>query len=91
VVTHKESGIGPPPQLRPSEISALQKAGCTTKASLRGQRNLYNRLKKTYEQHLQKYGQTAGRTAGETNRMEEELRAMKETLRGRGQAEDNTE
>ena len=30
MVTHKESAIGSPPQLRPSEISLLQKEGCTT-------------------------------------------------------------
>jgi transposase InsO family protein len=29
VVTHKESGFGPPPQLRPRGASLLQKEGCT--------------------------------------------------------------
>jgi hypothetical protein len=33
VVTHKESVIGLPPQLRPSEISPLQKEGCTTRTA----------------------------------------------------------
>jgi hypothetical protein len=46
---------------------------------------------KTYEKHLEKYGQRPGETTGETNRMERELRAMEELLRGRGQLGDDTE
>ena len=52
--------------------------------SLRDQKSVYENLKNTYEKHLEKYGQTAGSTMGETNRMERELAAMREILESRG-------
>jgi hypothetical protein len=44
----------------------------------------YGNLMKTYQQHLKKYGQKAGETMGETNRMERELETMRKILEGRG-------
>lgn len=54
------------------------------KKSLGDQKSIYRNLFRTYEQHLEKYGQTAGATAGETNRMERELAEMRRILGGRG-------
>jgi hypothetical protein len=59
-----------------------------TKKSLSEQKSIYKNLKKTYVEHLQKYGQTAGNTSGETNRMERELEQMKLILQSRGQSVD---
>jgi RHS repeat-associated protein len=58
------------------------------KKPLSDQKSIYNNLKKTYLEHLAKYGQTAGQTTGETNRMERELNEMRRILASRGQQVD---
>lgn len=59
-----------------------------TRKPLSEQKAIYGNLKRTYMEDLQKYGQTAGNTSGETNRMERELEQMRAILRSRGQAVD---
>jgi hypothetical protein len=55
------------------------------KKSLRDQKSVYDHLRRTYQEHLEKYGQKPGATSGETNRMERELAEMRRILEGRGQ------
>jgi len=59
-----------------------------SRRSLSEQKALYKNLLRTYVEHLAKYGQTAGETMGETNRMERELFEMKKILEARGQSVD---
>jgi hypothetical protein len=55
------------------------------KKSLSKQRKEYLNLRKTYQKHLEKYGQEPGRTTGEVNRIERQLRHYEWILKNRGQ------
>jgi len=55
-----------------------------SKLRLGEQIDQYESLKKTYEEHLQKYGQEPGKTSGETERIEKQLQEYRQILEKRG-------
>ena len=44
----------------------------------------YKNLEKTFKDHLEKYGQEAGATKGEVNRIERQLEQYRKILEDRG-------